>query len=157
MSDTTRAPSNEKCFIHRLISLINKYILRLTITNCKQASGLIKIAFSPFVFLRCHNLPSDYSYILPEDLIEKGQLKFFNQDETELIRACELFNTVSHRLRESTTVSKVTIGDKLAISFQSEESCSIQRFIFDEKHFSGLMVKYASKQEIRKMIRDLFK
>jgi len=142
--------------LHKLKTWTKNNILRVTITDCKQEFGEILFSYEPVIFLRSHNLPSQREFINSLDIMSNFSYDYFHEDEKKFIQACAEFNSTISLRKERKQVLKIVMDEN--ISFYSENSSTgeIVNFVFNEKYFDGLLRKYISPEEVRKMIRSLF-
>ncbi len=99
-------------------------------------------------------MPGREDYVLPQKLLARKQLKYFNQTEVSFIEACDTLNKAQCYRKSSEKVSKIVMGETMLVSIQTKEGA--MAFEFNERHFAGLMKKYRSAKEVRRMVFDIF-
>lgn len=108
--------------------------------------------------MRTYNLPSLDQYLLPAQILKNGRIKYFNESEAQFIEACNAFNLATNFDLIDKKMSKIIMGEKIQVCIQDIKDPSSNLFFeFNERDFTGLMRRYRSPSEIRRMIADIFK
>ena len=81
---------------------------------------------------------------------------YFHEDEKKFIQACAEFNRTISLRKERKQVLKIVMDENISFYSKNSSTGEIVNFVFNEKYFDGLLRKYISPEEVRKMIRSLF-
>lgn len=95
-------------------------------------------------------------YHLPSEIADSNFYELFDMEEKELINTFCAFNVGVEFKQRPKKVSKVVFGEKIFVMIQDiTNPLNTLSFEFDEKKFTGLIKKYRTSTEIRKIIKGL--
>lgn len=96
-------------------------------------------------------------YSIPENFIKRSEFAFFAEKEKELVLAFQAFNKVVCHKTKGATIKKVVSAEMFGIIIsEPDNDNNLLTFYFNERSFFGLMRRYKSPAEIRKMILNIF-